>query len=821
MTKHADLLAAYPPARDRFDELFEAPLRPRAHWSTMIARMASVGARQIGERLQSAERQIREHGITYNVYADPQGLDRPWELDVLPLLIPQQEWHEIEVAIAQRARLLNLILADLYGPQTLMREGCVPPELVFGHGGFVRAAHGARLASGMHLHVYAADLARAPDGRWWVLADRTQAPSGAGYALENRLIVSRVFPELYRDLRVEHLAAFFATLRDALAHYAPRDDGPVRTVLLTPGPYNETYFEHAMLARYLGFPLVEGGDLTVRDGRVWLKTLDGLQRVHAILRRLDDGYCDPLELRPDSALGVPGLTDCMRTGSVLIANALGSGVLESGAMLGFLPALAQRLLGEPLKMPSVGTWWCGERAAREDAFARMDALVFKPADPAHPFEPVFGQDLDADAARALRRRVMRHPGRYIAQELVRLSQAPVLTGAARGGVGARAIGMRVFAVATPGGYVVMPGGLTRVAASNEARVVSMQRGGASKDTWVLSQRPVNASFSLLRSTVSAGELVRAGAALPTRIAENLFWFGRYAERCDDAARLLRLTLSYRLTAADEDRVATDALVALSRRFGLLQPDDEDIDAGLLASASLERRALGLAGNLRQLARVAFTLRDRLSMDNWRTLNGLTQDPAFDRPLSLIDALAWLDRAIAGVMTLSGFALDGMTRDAGWRLLSIGRRVERLAFTCLALQTAVDEGRAAGLGWLLELADSIITYRARYTSAPEWLPVLDLLVLDRANPRSVLYQASGIADFLQRLEPVLGDCGGALIEAPIRLAAALDPARDLNPESPRLRTALDALRAAAFAVSDRLSLQVFSHGNAERLSAVNA
>ena len=820
MTKHADLLSAYPPALDRFDELFESPLRPRAHWSTMIARMASVGARQIGERLQSAERQIREHGITYNVYADPQGLDRPWELDVLPLLIPQDEWHEIEAAIAQRARLLDLILADLYGPQTLMREGCVPPELVFGHAGFVRAAHGARVPSGVHLHVYAADLARAPDGRWWVLADRTQAPSGAGYALENRLIVSRVFPELYRDLRVEHQAAFFATLRDSLAHYAPRDDGPVRTVLLTPGPYNETYFEHAMLARYLGFPLVEGGDLTVRDGRVWLKTLDGLQRVHAILRRLDDDYCDPLELRPDSALGVPGLTDCMRTGTVLIANALGSGVLESGAILGFLPGLAQRLLGAPLKMPSVGTWWCGERAAREDAFARMDSLVFKPANPAHPFEPVFGQDLDADAARALRRRVMQHPERFIAQELVRLSQAPALTGAARGALGARAIGVRVFAVATPGGYAVMPGGLTRVAASNEARVVSMQRGGGSKDTWVLSTRPVNASFSLLRSTVTANDLVRSGAALPTRIAENLFWFGRYAERCEDAARLLRLTLSYRLTESDDERAATETLVALSRRFGLLD-GDEDVDRGLLASASLERRALGLAGNLRQLARVAFTLRDRLSMDNWRALNGLTQDPAFDRPLSLIDALAWLDRAIAGIMTLSGFALDGMTRDAGWRLLSIGRRVERLSFTCLALQTSLDEGRAAGLGWLLELADSTITYRGRYTTAPEWLPVLDLLLLDRANPRSVLYQAAGIADFLKRLEPVLGDCGRALIDQPIRQAEALDLDRDLNPESPRLAGALAALRGAAFAVSDRLSVQVFSHGDAERLSAFNA
>ena len=489
-----DLLDAYPGTKTRYDELFEAPRSPRPHWARMFSLISSTSPQQIRERLAAVERQIREHGVTYNVYADPQGLDRPWEMDALPLILPDDEWRRIEAGIRQRASLLNLILRDLYGEQRLLREGRVPPSLVFGHGGFLRPAHGMRVPGDVHLHFYAADLARSPDGRWWVIADRTQAPSGAGYALENRLIASRVFPDLFRDLGVVHHASFFATLRESLSRLAPRDDGPPLTVLLTPGPYNETYFEHALLSRYLGFPLVEGGDLTVRDGKVWMKTLVGLERVHAILRRLDEDYCDPLELRSDSALGVPGLTDCMRRGTVLLANALGTGVLESGALLGFLPPLAEHLMGEPLAMPSVATWWCGERAALEDAFSRLDSVVFRAATPAHPFDPVFGQDLSRGEAAAFRRRVLAHPERFVAQELVRRSQAPVLDHAHGRQLAARAVGLRVFAVATAGGgYTVLPGGLTRVAAGHDARIVSMQHGGAAKDTWVLSAGPVNTS----------------------------------------------------------------------------------------------------------------------------------------------------------------------------------------------------------------------------------------------------------------------------------------------------------------------------------------
>jgi uncharacterized circularly permuted ATP-grasp superfamily protein/uncharacterized alpha-E superfamily protein len=816
----AGLLGAYPVARNRFDELLEAPGRPRQHLRPLVDLLAGASAQRVGERLESIERQIRDHGVTYNVYADPQGLDRPWELDALPQVIPAEEWAPLAAGIAQRADLLNRILADLYGSQTLLREGLIAPELVFGHGGFLRAAHGTRAPGGVFLHLYAADLARSPDGRWWVLADRTQAPSGAGYALENRLIVSRVFPELFRDMRVVRQAAFFAGLREGLARLASREDGPPLTVLLTPGPYNETYFEHALLARYLGFPLVEGADLSVRDGKVWLKTLEGGRRVHAILRRLDEDYCDPLELRADSALGVPGLLDCARRGTVVLANALGSGVLESGALLGFLPAIAERLLGEPLKIPSVATWWCGEPAALEDAFSRLGSLVFKPATPDHRFEPVFGHDLDAAAAARFRDQVRRHPERYVAQELVELSQAPVLERGQPARLGARALGLRVFAAATGAGYAVLPGGLARVAGSASVRVVSMQRGGASKDTWVLSAGPVNAAFSLLRSTVGPGELARASAALPSRVAENLFWFGRYAERSEDCARLLRLGLNHLLEGGDDAAAEAATAVALARRIGLLGPDESPDEGWLLAAVRVERIG-GLAGNLRQLARVAHSLRDRLSADNWRALNRLIQDGEIHDQPTLLDALGWADRAITGLVTLSGYALDGMTRDTGWRFLSIGRRIERLAFVCQAIETALAEGRDAGLNWLLELADSSITYRTRHLGSPEWLPVLDLLVRDPGNPRSIAFLARGALDFLGRLSADFGTCGDEVLAPAVEALAALDDPRHLHPDAPSLAGTLAGLRSAAFAVSDRLTARFFGHAAAIQRSPQGA
>lgn len=821
-----DLLADYPRATSRFDEMLAAPLAPRAHWQPLFAQLAAEPAERMRERLHAVQRQVRENGVTYNVYADPQGADRPWELDLLPLILPQDEWAAIEAAILQRATLLNRILVDLYGEQRLLRDGLLPRAFVHGNAGFLRPCHGVRVPGDVLLHLYAADLARSPDGRWWVLHDRTQAPSGAGYALENRIVISRAFPELFHDLKVQHLASFFATLRDSLAHWAPQNGGAAPsgsplTVLLTPGPHNETYFEHTYLARYLGMPLVEGSDLTVREGCVWLKTLSGLKRVHAILRRQDDDYCDPLELRADSALGVPGLVDAVRRGNVLVANALGSNLLESSTLFGFLPGICEALLGEPLAMPCVATWWCGEPAALEDVIGKMARLVIKAAFPQQRVEPMFGEDLDERGRKRVAAMLRARPNDYVAQELVQLSQAPVWDRAHPRRLLPRAIGLRVYACASPNGYVVMPGGLTRVASAGDARVISMQRGGSSKDAWVMAAGPVN-TFSLLRRVVGPQDLVRAGTNLSSRVVENLYWFGRYCERGDAMARLLRVAFGRLVDDAPADGThGMAALVALLRRADVLpegtaRPSDAELIVALRAAVVDDSRP-GLAHCLRDLSRVASHLRERLSLDNWRTLNRMAREhgPRARAP-ALADVLEALDSAIADFTTLSGFALDGMTRDPGWRFLSVGRRTERLQTLAATLRQALDGPADADLTWLLRLTDSIITYRARYSTRPQWLPVLDLLVRDEANPRSIAFQVIGLRDYARRLEELFGEIGEEKMQASAAALAALDPGADLRHGGARLAALLDDCEGGAFRLGEQLGHRFFSHvGEASR------
>ena len=829
------LLANYPRKTDRFDEMLADNGRLRPSWRVFFDHLDSATPAQMRHQLDYVRRRILENGVTYNVYADPKGADRPWELDPLPLILSQEEWSGISAAVTQRARLLNALLADLYGAQELLRDGSIPPALVYGHNGFLWPCQGIRPPGDTWLHLYAADLARSPDGRWWVIADRTQAPSGAGYALENRVIVSRLFPEKFRELGVHHLAQFFAALQESLAHWAPQDgDGtnPL-VVLLTPGPYNETYFEHAYLARYLGYPLVEGQDLTVREDRVYLKTLTGLKRVHAILRRLDDDFCDPLELRGDSALGVPGLLQAVRAGTVLVANALGSGLLQSAALPGFLPGACEKLLGETLRMPSVGTWWCGEQAALEFVVEHLDRLVIKGAFPSQRLDPVFGSDLRGAPRDEMIERLRARPQAYVAQELVRFSQAPSWSAPHERRLLPRGVALRVYVAATPQGYRVMPGGLTRVTSATDARFISMQRGGSSKDTWVLSDEPVN-TFSPIKPMIGKADLVRSGSNLSSRVVENLFWFGRYTERCEDMARLLRIGLSRLVDAGTEDD--TRALMSAyetGRALKLLpeapgkKPSRRDVEGQLLAALCGGEWGDGLAGGIRRLLWVGAQVRERFSLDNWHALNRLQhqlQAYAKTRP-ALGEALAFLDQLLLATSALAGFAMDDMTRDDGWRFLIIGRRIERLIFLADAIAQflRLESTRAPGcVEWLLELADSIITYRSRYMAQPELLPAIDLIVLDGANPHAVLFQAQTLTRYLGRLERELGslpgEAGGDALRAGLARLRTFDLDRFDDRASPARRNGggrelaglLDGIAQDAANLSDRLAMRYFTH-----------
>jgi uncharacterized circularly permuted ATP-grasp superfamily protein/uncharacterized alpha-E superfamily protein len=857
------LLGAYPVSHDRYDEMFDAAFQPRAHWHAMLEQLNNEPPDVMRQRVTSVQRQIRENGVTYNVYADPKGMERPWDLNVLPLILPPDEWAWIESAVIQRATLLNRILCDVYGEQKILTEGLLPPTLIHGHAGFLRPCHGIRQSDDIALHFYAVDLARAPDGRWWVVTDRTQAPSGAGYALENRIVISRAFPDLFRDLKIQHLAGFFSTLRDSLSHWgricaANRGEGAYQSpslrdseqpliVLLTPGPYNETYYEQTYLARYLGFPLVEGSDLTVRNGLVWLKTLSGLQRVHVILRRVDDDCCDRLELNPESTLGVAGLTEAARRGTVLVANGLGSNFLESGALLGFLPALCKRFMGEPLKMPSVATWWCGEPAALNEVIWRLDDLIIKPTFPQIRQFSVFGEDLQGTARATFINNLRARPQDYVAQERVRISQAPIWNDLPRPGLGASTTGLRVYACATPNGYVVMPGGLTRVATGPDARVITMQRGGASKDTWIQTADHVEhaQSVSLLHPTPISRDPIRGDMRLSSRVVENLFWFGRYAERCDNIVRLTRTALDFLLNISSEYRGGEwNTVQSLCQWFDLISRKhlsyspadgasvsdgntkkakskkhghaskimDAEIEFALLQTVVANNKP-GLAYNLQQLYQVACHLRERLSLDNWRTLNQMVQHHDDTGHPTLAKGISLLDEAAISLMTLSGFTLDGMTRDEGWRFLLIGRRLERLQFLCTTLQHALTMPADSRLEWLLELADSIVTYRARYMAQPEWVPVLDLLLLDESNPRSVAFQLEGLLKYLHRLSNSYGPCGEEVLAPLSAKLLALQPEHDLHADNEVLITLLQHINNASYIISDRIARRFFSYSDA--------
>jgi uncharacterized circularly permuted ATP-grasp superfamily protein/uncharacterized alpha-E superfamily protein len=792
----------YPGSAQRYDELLERDGSIRAHWRPLIEQLSRGGADTVRRCVDMTRRLIIENGVTYNVYADPQGRDRPWQLDPLPLLIDHREWRELEAGLKQRAQLLNALLVDLYGPQKLIADGVVPAELAFGHPNFLWAAHGTRPHGDTWLHLYAADLARAPDGRWWVLSDRTQTPSGPGYALENRAIIARVLPGLVNQLGTRPLTGFFNTLRHSLTRLAD-DASPPLVVVLTPGPFNETYFEHAYLARQLGLPLVLGQDLTVRDDSVFLKTLAGLRRVHAILRRLDDDFCDPLELRAGSALGVPGLLGAVRAGRVVLANALGSGVLESAAWLGFLPGAARVLLGESLRLPSVATWWCGEKPALEYAIAHLDRLVVKPAFPNQKFEPRFGRDLGEEEIAALIVRLRSRPYAYVAQERVSLSQAPTWRAGATVRLAPRTLTMRVYAVATPNGYEIMPGGLARIAAEGVIDIVSSQRGGGSKDVWVLSD-PAAPAF---KAVPAPPQRYLRHDDLPSQLVENLYWLGRYSERCEDKARLLRATLAMRTNTAIW-RTAREECV----RYGVLTADGDPIEG--VYDDALE---FGLTADLGRLGWCATQSRSRLSAEHWRSIS-LMQRHFHEAGAALADPLESLDRLLVSLTALCGFALDDMTQDDGWRMLMLGRRLERIQFLAGLVAARLDAAEPLAQGeleWLLDVGGVSITYRTRYVATPQLAPVLQLLIFEQASPRALAFQWRVLCDTLAALAESLSAPPAEQIEDPMAALAAIGTAAvedegELGAQRRRLiSAALTALAAAAGRHSDRLALRHFS------------
>ena len=740
------MFAGYRPLPGYRDEMSAEAGTLWPHWEYLSGAIAALGETELERRAHELRRLLRENGVTYNFYEDNDTVERPWSLDPIPVLLTSADWSEIEQGLAQRAELLDLVLRDLYGPRKLLKRGLVPPELIYGHPGFLRPCAGTSRADGRWLTLCAADLARGPDGRLWVIGDRIQAPSGAGYALEARTALSRTLPSLYRDSHVHRLALYFRTLRGTLASLAPAGKEDPRIVLLTPGPGSETFFEHAYLASYLGYPLVQGSDLTVRDERVWLKTLDGLRPVDVILRRVDDPWCDPLELRPDSVLGVAGLLEAVRRGQVAVANPLGTSILENPGLMPFLPAIARALLDEDLKQPSVATWWCGSPREREHVLDRLEELVIKPVFPHSVDSTIFAAALTVAERAELKAQIRAHPQRFVAQEQIALSTAPVLRA---GRLEPRPFVLRSFCVASESGYLVMPGGLGRVSSSSSSFVTSNQLGGIGKDVWVLASEPER-QVSLLAPVDRPIAVSRGGDEVPGRVADDLFWLGRYSERSEALARLLREVL-LRLLATE--RAHVDGTVPLLLRAVTQQSDTYpgfigEEGAELLAAPEAEllqlildpRRTGGLRFNIDALARTGRSVRDRLSSDTSRVIGAI--DGELARPCDLAAARESLQRLILLLAGFVGLTAESMSQGQGWRFLQLGRTLERALQTIALLRGVVLPAGALmvpACEALLGILHSVKTYRRRYRSRIQVGAVLDLLLLDESNPRSLAFQ----------------------------------------------------------------------------------
>ncbi len=790
----------------------------------MLAAFAAFDQNDMRQRFAAADRRIRNRGVSYRVAGEKD--ERDWPIGRMPLLITEAEWRQIAEGVSQRAELLERVLVDVYGGAGLIASSALPAAAIAGSTDYVPAMRSVKPPGGRWLRLYAADIGRGPDGAWWVLGDRTQAPSGCGYALENRLVLSQAFSDLYSQLNVQRLAPFFRALGSGLKSAGQRSEP--RIAILSPGPLSLTYSEQAYLARYLGFLLVEGEDLVMREGRVFVRTIAGLKRCDVVWRHIDADWCDPLELNAASRIGVPGMFEAIRQDGVAVENMPGTGFIESRVMLAFLPALARGLVGQDLLMPNTATWWCGQPQERERVLDEFDSISIAPAFGNHlpgmkERSSVIGGELSAGEKTTLRDAIAVRGLDFVGQEVVRLSTTPRWV---ENGLEPRPFVLRVYCAATPKGWRVMPGGFCRISDQPDARAVSMGDGVESVDVWVLAEHPVEVS-SLLPSPDSV-RITRLLGNLPSRAADNLFWFGRYLERAEATLRVVRCLAA---RSVDPDAPTRIGRQAVDRLMGVLVGWGA-VDATTLKEGAATVSAKGLRdsnhyGSALSLARSARTaasvIRERLTYKTWELIGRLENaiDPAPDRRLSAGEIVDLTEEGLTVIAALSGLFDENFNRGAGWVFYVMGRYVERGANTCRLLrQFAGSDATEHTLGVMLDLIDSQITYSSRYLVGVALAPVRDMALLDPFNPRSVVFQVNRIDEGIATL-PVLRRDG--ILEEPRRLTtslcAELTTERAESLDDSRILAIEQRLLALANAIAARYFLQGAAHGRAEKVTGL--
>ena len=753
------LIEGYEPPEGVADELLKPDGSLRPVWRPLIEHAARLSPESLAQRFARGDQYLRDAGVYYRQYSDSGSTERAWPLSHIPVMIGQDEWSNLAEGIAQRADLLERVIADLYGPAELVKSGAIPATLVAQNPEWLRPIVGLKPQSDHFLHFIAFEIGRSPDGSWFVLGDRTQAPSGAGFALENRMATARVFPDFYARAHIERLAGFFAMFRSALNEQ--RRDAGGRVAILTPGQNTDTYFEHAYIARYLGIMLLECEDLKVVDGRLMVRTINGLEPVSVLWRRLDSRFADPLELDEDSALGTPGMVSALRSRNVTMMNCLGSGVLEARALMAFLPRICRELTGEELKLPNIATWWCGQESERQYVRENLERMMIGPAlSTKLPFDidasTVFGGKFRTAAQVPIGEWLEAEGTTLVGQEAVTLSTTPAMID---GQIVPRPVIVRVFAARTRNGWAVMPGGYARIGRTEDPTALAMQDGGSVADVWVVSDTEVERPS--LADTDATPFVRRLPGRLPARAADNLFWLGRYVERADFALRLLR---AYHLRRTEAGPVATPLL--------------QKVEPFLLTLGHPLEPAISdtLIDLFEQARNCATKVRDRFSTDGWTALDELAetaralsaevaaQQPAMTQEIgpdgasqsqaaaphpvvaSEVDASRQLSQLLRQLAGFTGLVYDNMFRFAGWRFLTMGRALERAELMMTLLTEFSDHDAPPGSYDLaIEVGDSVMTHRRRYSVDVTRNTAVDLLALDTDNPRSVMFQISQLKE----------------------------------------------------------------------------
>ncbi|SPM37244.1 hypothetical protein MRAB57_5087 [Mycobacterium rhizamassiliense] len=755
-----------------YDEFLDNNGHVRPAWAELADALAERGRAGL-DQLRSVMRSLIDNdGITYTEVdrerdGHPHGLEPiPWSLDALPIVLSAADWEVLEAGLVQRSRLLDAVLADLYGPRSLLTDGALPPELVFAHPGYVRAAAGVEVPGRHQLFMHGCDVSRLPDNSFQVNADWTQAPSGAGYALADRRVVAHAIPDLYERIAPRPTTPFAQALRLALIDAAPDVAQDPVVVVLSPGIYSETAFDQAYLATLLGFPLVESADLVVRDGKLWMRSLGTLKRVDVVLRRVDALYTDPLDLRADSRLGVVGLVEAQHRGTVTVVNTLGSGILESPGLLRFLPGLSERLLGEAPLLQTAPVYWGGIGNELSHLLANLSSLLIKST---VGCETLVGPALSASQRTELSARIGKAPWQWVGQELPQFSSAPTDH---TGVLSSAGVGMRLFTVAQRGGFAPMIGGIGYVLAPGPA-AYAMQTVAA-KDVWVRPTERVRAEIVTLPSAPAPVKTAAGtfGISSP-RVLSDLFWMGRYGERAENTARLLivardRFHVYRHQQASEESECVPVLMAALGHITGIDTGANHDhaeiiaIVPSTLWSLTVDAKRPGsLVHSVDGLGLAARSVRDQLSNDTWTVLVGveraLMHPP--EPPQSLAEADTLLAsahaRTLAGMLTLAGVASESMVRDVGWAMMDIGKRIERgLWLTALLESTLIAARSAAAEQTIIEstvvACESSVIYRRRTVGQVSVAAVAELMLFDANNPRSLLYQVARLRADLKEL-----------------------------------------------------------------------